>query len=96
MFPVETPVIGGSEGREEAPGRSVTLISREAYDYYDHPLEETTVAVQGFGSVGANATRLLGNWGATVVAVSDVNGAVYDHDGLDTYAIQCTTKNLKL
>src|SRR6056297_814319 len=51
------PVIGGSYGREEAPGRSVALIAREACEYYDYPLEETTVAVQGFGSVGANAAR---------------------------------------
>ncbi|SEV88448.1 glutamate dehydrogenase GdhB [Natrinema salifodinae] len=81
------PVIGGSYGREEAPGRSVALIAREACDYYDYPLEETTVAVQGFGSVGANAARLLDDWGATVVAVSDVNGAAYDPSGLDPHAI---------
>ncbi len=79
--------IGGSRGREEAPGRSVAIIGREALDYYERPIEETTVAVQGFGSVGANAARLLDDWGATVVAVSDVNGAAYDPDGLDTWAI---------
>lgn len=81
------PVIGGSEGREEAPGRSVAIITREACEYYNSSLEDTTVAVQGFGSVGANAARLLDDWGATVVAVSDVNGAAYDHGGLDTRAI---------
>ena len=81
------PVIGGSYGREEAPGRSVAIVAREACRYYDAPLEETTVAVQGFGSVGANAARLLDEWGATVVAVSDVNGARYDPDGLDTHTI---------
>ncbi|MFP8951564.1 glutamate dehydrogenase GdhB [Natrialbaceae archaeon A-arb3/5] len=81
------PVIGGSHGREEAPGRSTAIIAREAIDYYDYDLAETTVAVQGFGSVGANAARLLDDWGATVVAVSDVNGAIYDPDGLDTHEI---------
>ena len=81
------PVIGGSEGREEAPGRSVAIVSRELLDYYDYPLADATVAVQGFGSVGANAARLLDDWGATVVAVSDVNGAAYAPDGLDTRAI---------
>lgn len=82
------PVIGGSYGREEAPGRSVAIITREACKYYDQPLEETTIAVQGFGSVGSNAARLLDGWGANVVAVADVNGAVYDPDGLDTEAIK--------
>ncbi|WP_280537123.1 glutamate dehydrogenase GdhB [Halopenitus sp. POP-27] len=81
------PVIGGSKGRAEAPGRSVAIIAREAIDYYGKPIDETSVAIQGYGSVGANAARLLDDWGANVVAVSDVNGAVYDVNGLDTHAI---------
>ncbi|NKE36399.1 Glu/Leu/Phe/Val dehydrogenase [Natronococcus sp. JC468] len=81
------PVIGGSYGRGEAPGRSTAIIAREAVDYYGEDLEDTTVAVQGFGSVGANAARLLEEWGADVVAVSDVNGAIYDPDGLDIESI---------
>ncbi len=81
------PVVGGSFGREEAPGRSVALIVREACDYYDYGLDGTTVAVQGFGSVGANAARLLDEWGATVVAISDVNGAAYEPDGIDTETV---------
>ncbi|GAB3320276.1 Glu/Leu/Phe/Val dehydrogenase [Haloplanus rallus] len=82
------PVIGGSYGRSEAPGRSVALITRETVDHYDLPLESTTVAVQGFGSVGAKAARLLDEWGATVVAVSDVSGGIYDADGLETHEIE--------
>jgi glutamate dehydrogenase (NAD(P)+) len=78
------PVIGGSYGREEAPGRSVAIVTREACEFYDVDLADATVAVQGFGSVGANAARLLDDWGATVVAVSDVKGAIYDDAGLDT------------
>ena len=81
------PVVGGSYGREEAPGRSVAIVTREICDHYDRSLSETTVAVQGFGSVGANAARLLDGWGATVVAVSDVNGAIHDPNGLDIHAI---------
>ncbi|MFC6716658.1 glutamate dehydrogenase GdhB [Natrialbaceae archaeon GCM10025810] len=81
------PTIGGSYGREEAPGRSVAIVTREICSYDDRPLEDTTVAVQGFGSVGANAARLLEEWGATVVAVSDVNGAIYDPDGVDVASI---------
>ncbi|RQG93346.1 glutamate dehydrogenase GdhB [Natrarchaeobius chitinivorans] len=81
------PAIGGSQGREEAPGRSVAIVTRETCEYYEYPLSETTVAVQGFGSVGANAARLLEKWGATVVAVSDVNGGIYDPDGLEVAAI---------
>ncbi len=81
------PVIGGSEGRAEAPGRSVAIVTREICSYYDRPLTETAVAIQGFGSVGANAAKLLDAWGASVVAVSDVNGAVHEADGLDIETI---------
>ncbi|MCY4731771.1 Glu/Leu/Phe/Val dehydrogenase [Natronomonas gomsonensis] len=81
------PIVGGSEGRDEAPGRSVAIIAREVIDYYDKDIKETSVAVQGYGSVGANAARLLDDWGANVVAVSDVNGGVYDTNGLDTRSI---------
>ena len=78
------PVIGGSYGREEAPGRSTAIITREALGEYGMDVEETTIAIQGFGSVGANAARLLDELGANVVAAADVNGAIYDPDGLDT------------
>jgi len=81
------PVVGGSYGREEAPGRSVAIIAREAIDYYDKEIDDVTVAVQGYGSVGANAARLLDDWGADVVAVSDVNGGIYDTAGLDTHSV---------
>ena len=81
------PSIGGSAGREEAPGRSVAIATREALSFYDRPLEGATVAVQGFGSVGANAARLLESWGADVVAVSDVTGGIYDPTGLDVASI---------
>jgi glutamate dehydrogenase (NAD(P)+) len=81
------PVVGGSYGREEAPGRSVAVIAREAIDYYDRDINETSVAVQGFGSVGANAARLLDEFGANVVALADVNGAIRDPDGFDTHDV---------
>jgi glutamate dehydrogenase (NAD(P)+) len=81
------PVVGGSKGRDAAPGRSVAIVAREAVDYYDKDITETSVAVQGYGSVGANAARLLDDWGADVVAVSDVNGGIYDPTGLDTGTI---------
>ena len=81
------PIVGGSKGRDGAPGRSVAIIARKAIDYYDKDLKQTDVAIQGYGSVGSNAARLLDDWGANVVAVSDVNGGIYDANGLDTHAI---------
>ncbi|GAD53782.1 NADP-specific glutamate dehydrogenase [Halarchaeum acidiphilum MH1-52-1] len=73
---------GGSEGRVEATGRSVTLAAREVFDYLGRDLDGATVAVQGFGNAGSVAASLLADQGARVVAVSDSAGAIYDPDGL--------------
>ncbi|MFO7927949.1 MAG: glutamate dehydrogenase GdhB [Halobacteriota archaeon] len=81
------PIVGGSEGREEAPGRSVAIVTRAVCEYYGMPLDETTVAIQGYGSVGANAAHQLDEWDASVVAISDVNGAMYDPDGIDVASV---------
>ncbi|MFC7232747.1 glutamate dehydrogenase GdhB [Saliphagus sp. GCM10025308] len=82
------PAVGGSEGREEAPGRSVGIIAEKAIEHYGWDITDTTVAVQGFGSVGAPAARYLDDRGANVVAVSDVDGAIYDPNGLDTNDVE--------
>ena len=77
---------GGSAGRVEATGRSVSIVAREAFDYLDKEIDGATVAVQGYGNAGSVAAKLIEDQGATVVAVSDSSGAVSDPDGLDTRA----------
>lgn len=76
--------VGGSHGREKAPGKSASHITRKASQYYGKNIDQLTVAVQGYGSVGANAARTLDECGADIIAVSDVNGAVYNPQGLAT------------
>ncbi len=80
---------GGSRGRVEATGRSTMLTAREAFKYLGKEVEGATVAVQGYGNAGSIAARLLeAELGATVVAVSDSSGAVYDPEGLDPTEIK--------
>ncbi|QOS11614.1 glutamate dehydrogenase (NADP) [Haloferax gibbonsii] len=79
---------GGSEGRVEATGRSTMLTAREAFDYLGRDIEGATVAVQGYGNAGSVAARLIDDLGASVVAVSDSSGGIYDADGLDTRAVK--------
>ncbi|WP_159899993.1 Glu/Leu/Phe/Val family dehydrogenase [Salinirussus salinus] len=79
---------GGSEGRVEATGRSVAIVSREAFDYRGGDVADATVAVQGYGNAGWVAADLLEDMGATVVAVSDSSGAIHDPDGLDPVAVK--------
>jgi len=73
--------IGGSQGRVEATGRGILYVTQEAARYAGHSLEGASVAVQGFGNVGATAARLMEAAGARVVAVSDVSGAIYNGQG---------------
>ena len=84
----KSPEIGGIEGREEAPGVGASIVAQRALEYYSVGVEGATVAVQGYGSVGANAARHLDDAGADVVAVSDAQGGVYDPDGLSTYEVK--------
>ncbi|MFQ5551363.1 MAG: Glu/Leu/Phe/Val dehydrogenase, partial [Gemmatimonadales bacterium] len=77
--PVE---MGGSLGRREATGRGCMIATQEALRHLELPLRGTKVAVQGFGSVGAVAARLLEGLGLTVVAVSDISGGVYNENGI--------------
>jgi glutamate dehydrogenase/leucine dehydrogenase len=79
---------GGSAGRVEATGRSVMLVSREAFDYLGRDIDEATVAVQGYGNAGSVAAELLDDIGANIVAVSDSSGAVHNPDGLDASAVK--------
>jgi len=79
---------GGSEGRVEATGRSVMLATRELFDYLEKPIDDATVAVQGYGNAGSVAAELIADLGATVVAVSDSSGGIHDADGLDPRAVK--------
>ena len=84
----KAPTSGGSQGRVEATGRSVMLVTREAFDYLDRDVEDATVAVQGYGNAGSVAAKLIDDLGANVVAVSDSSGAVYHGEGLDARAVK--------
>ncbi|WP_434731520.1 Glu/Leu/Phe/Val dehydrogenase [Thermogladius sp. KZ2Tp1] len=78
--PVE---LGGLAARLVSTGYGVALGVREAAKKWLGGLEGKTVAVHGFGNVGSYAAKYLEEWGATVVAVSDTSGVVYDPKGLN-------------
>ncbi len=83
--------IGGSLGRAEATGRGVVITMIEALKRKNLLLENTRVAVQGFGKVGGPAAYLAQERGAKVIAVSDVSGGVYNPHGLDLTALRTYT-----
>ncbi len=75
--------LGGSLGRNEATGRGVFYTIQGACDHLELPLKEARVIVQGFGNAGSIAAQLLHSAGATVIAVNDSRGCVYNGTGLD-------------
>ncbi len=80
--------LGGSAGRDDATSRGLSICAEMAARRLDMSLEGATVAVQGYGNVGRHAAEILQNeYGAKVVAVSDVSGGWYNPDGLDIDAV---------
>ena len=80
--------IGGSLGREEATGRGVAFVMREYAKDHGIKLEGARVVIQGFGNVGGNLARILHlEDGARIIAVSDVEGALVNENGLDIPAL---------
>jgi glutamate dehydrogenase (NAD(P)+) len=79
--------LGGSRGRTEATGRGILISAREAMQRLGRPLAGSSLAVQGFGKVGAQSARLLFDAGARMVAVSDRKGAIRHDRGMDVHAL---------
>jgi glutamate dehydrogenase (NAD(P)+) len=80
--------IGGSAGRNQATARGVMYITLATLKHLGRSVEEAKVVVQGFGNVGANTVELLSEQGCVVVGVSDVQGGVYNSDGLSPLGLR--------
>lgn len=82
---------GGIRGRTEATGRGVYFGIREACKNKDDMkdlglepgLEGKTFVVQGLGNVGYHAAKYLSEGGAKLVGVAEIEGSIYDADGID-------------
>ncbi len=83
--PVE---LHGADGRNEATGRGVAILTKAILDRHMSPLKEARIAIQGFGNVGSFAASFLHDMGASIVAISDVTGGIYNPKGLDIKALQ--------
>lgn len=75
--------IGGSKGRTQATSRGLMFVAQKACELIGINFEGSEVVIQGFGNVGGNAAILFHEAGAKVIAVSDVEGAIYNRNGLD-------------
>jgi len=75
--------VGGIAGRLEATGRGVIIVLRETLKELNMNSSNIKIAIQGFGNVGSHAALTAKELGYKVVAVSDVEGGVYNPDGLE-------------
>ena len=79
--------IGGSKGRSGATSRGVMYMVFKTLKALGKSIDEVSVAIQGYGKVGGFAAQLLHDSGCRLVAVSDVEGGLYNEKGLDPEAI---------
>jgi glutamate dehydrogenase (NAD(P)+) len=70
-----------------ATGYGVKAAAEAALRHLGRPLEGASVAIEGFGKVGAGTARACARAGARVLAVSTVHGLVADSEGLDVEAL---------
>ncbi|HET7042042.1 MAG TPA: glutamate dehydrogenase, partial [Gemmatimonadales bacterium] len=90
--PVE---MGGSLGRREATGRGCMFVTREALKRLRMPMKGARIAVQGFGNVGSVSAKLMHEQEATIVAISDKNGGLYNPKGIDIDAALAWVRDKK-
>jgi len=79
--------LGGSLGRREATGKGAAYLVNRALDTLGIHAGDATAVIQGFGNVGSVAAYSLANYGVKIIAVSDVNGGIYNERGLDTWKL---------
>lgn len=76
-------LIGGSLGRKDATGRGVMSVTLGALSKIGIKPEEAVAVIQGFGNVGSITAHSLYEKGVKIVALSDINGAIYNSKGFN-------------
>ena len=79
--------LGGSRGRTEATGRGCMIVTLEALRKLGIPPSDASVVIQGFGNVGGMAAKLMAQAGFRIVSIIEIDGAVYNSNGLDIAAL---------
>jgi glutamate dehydrogenase (NAD(P)+) len=73
----------GSEGRASATGRGCMFALREVLAAEGKAMKGQRIIVQGFGNVGSWGAKLMHEQGARITATSDINGGIFNGDGID-------------
>ncbi len=73
----------GEPLENHATGYGVVVAARAACEFAGIQMKGATAAIEGFGKVGGGAARYLAESGAKVVAISTIEGTIYNPEGLD-------------
>lgn len=85
---------GGSLGRPEATGYGLLYFTSEMLKAFrNESIEDKRVIISGSGKVGGMAAEKAKQLGAKLVGMSDIEGFVYDENGLDVDYIVKKAKN---
>jgi glutamate dehydrogenase (NAD(P)+) len=79
--------LGGSRGRREATGRGCMIVTNEACKKLGLNPVGARVVIQGFGNVGSMAALQMQQLGYQIIAISSMEGAIYNQRGLDVPAL---------
>jgi len=74
---------GGSLARTEATGYGLCYFTEEMLNDHGSSFKGKTVVISGSGNVAIYADQKATELGATVVALSDSNGYIYDKNGIN-------------
>ncbi|MEM2794657.1 MAG: Glu/Leu/Phe/Val dehydrogenase [Thermofilaceae archaeon] len=94
VFTGKPPALWGDPLRDYSTGYGCAVITKLIAEKVLGSLEDASIAVQGFGNVGSWHAYWVQKMGAKVVAVSDIDGTVYDPSGIDVeLAMKCVREN---
>jgi len=87
----------GLKGRREATGFGGVVILENLRQVFNFTPKETTIAIQGFGNVGANFALFAFQKGYKILAVSEKGGGIYVEKGLNPEkTLKCREKKGKI
>ena len=75
--------LGGSVTRKESTGRGAVAVGVAAMEKIGKKIQNSKVAIQGFGNVGRYAALAAYEMGAKVIAVSDIDGSIINLKGIN-------------
>jgi len=78
--------LGGTHGHVDSIAQGMRMVLRHALAHAGLPATGVRVVIQGMGRRGGNLAQLLAADGHKIVALSDINGAIWNERGLDVGA----------